>query len=62
MFDEYFVFESVKMISKEMKGKGFRGALCYIYETRAKAEWICGTTVSLAEPKNLQKSLIGIRH
>lgn len=55
MFDEYFVFESVKMISKEMKGKGFRGALCYIYETRAKAEWICGTTVSLAEPKKLTK-------
>ena len=43
------------MISKEMKGKGFRGALCYIYETRAKAEWICGTTVSLAEPKKLAK-------
>lgn len=41
------------MISKEMKGKRFSGALSYIYEPRAKAEWIYGTTVSLSETKRL---------
>ena len=43
------------MISKEIKGKGFRGALNYIYEKRANAEWICGSTISIAEPKYLTK-------